>query len=88
MLCATGGSHTNRHQADTPKNFLFTIRKAGTMTMYQKKELQLKASTTKYCAQNVRKNAVLRRVGGVNVIPGSARSRRWGIVSTAVCTPR
>eukprot|EP00965_Chrysotila_dentata_P144283 4765770-Pleurochrysis_carterae.AAC.2 len=77
MLCTTGGSHTSRRQADKPKKYLFAICKAA---IYRKKE-RLKASTTEHCTQNVKRHAVLSEWG--------ARSRRyWGIVSTAVFTPR
>eukprot|EP00965_Chrysotila_dentata_P088637 2927173-Pleurochrysis_carterae.AAC.1 len=87
MLCATRGSHTSRHQPDKPNKLLFAICKADDDNI--SKERATKSKYYRTLHTKCKKARCAKRVGGVNVVPDGARSRRWGIVSTAaVCTPR
>eukprot|EP00965_Chrysotila_dentata_P262419 6214563-Pleurochrysis_carterae.AAC.7 len=52
------------------------------------KERATKSKYNKTLRTECKKPRCAKASGGVNVVPDSASSRRWGIVSTAVCTRR
>eukprot|EP00965_Chrysotila_dentata_P129557 4283014-Pleurochrysis_carterae.AAC.1 len=85
MLCTTGGLHTSRHEADKPKKLVFAICRHDDNIS---KERAAKSKYNRTLRTECKKARCAKASGRVNVVPDSAHSRRWGITSTAVCTPR